>query len=187
MKKVCPNCGSPDINYASLQSGSGEMVGIGLPEKYYCPKCNYCGSVILEMNEKQSKGAKFSGKPYHSHHRSVEAMKPVFTMTLILFMITAAVLLIPKYDIGKELSSVPHETSHSITYLPTQVPDSITGNNYTYTIIEAENTQAVISSINSAIGASNVGFLVPAFFLFFISGIMALMLMNHYRRLKIFE
>jgi hypothetical protein len=189
MKKVCPNCGSSEIDYASLQTGSGEMVGIGLQAKYYCPKCGYCGSVILEMNEKQRNESKFSKQIYHSgHHRSVEAMKPVFTMTLILFMITAVVLLVPKYEINKEPSVVSPDTSHSITYLPVRVSDSIMGGNYTYTIIEAENTQAIISSVDSALGLMNVsGFLVPAFFLFFVSGMITLMIMNHYRRAKIFR
>lgn len=72
---VCPNCGSPEIQYATTSGGTtAGIIGMGVPQLYYCRKCGYQGSVIIETENpaefvKQSAGGHAEGP--------IEAKKPV--------------------------------------------------------------------------------------------------------------
>lgn len=194
-KKVCPNCGSIEIDYASMRSDSGSLVGIGLAEKYYCPNCGYRGSVILKMTPSQIKKHRFSKKPWHSKpgrkegYKSVEVIKPVFITVLLLFFFMAFILMIPRYEIASEQEVFEINQFGSVTYLPDGKEILITeqgeyvkqGQKY------LKVSESSFVYIEDATGLKNVGgFLVPAFFMFFLSGFFILMIYSHWHRVKFF-
>lgn len=193
-KIVCPNCGSPYIEYASLREDSGSLVGIGVPEKYYCPSCGYCGSVILEMTSAQLKKHKFARRVWHEEalrvtRRSAETVKPIFTMVLILFFFAAFTMMIPQYEITKEPAPVNAYSQGSIQYVPVgdevsigESPQTVQYGGTYFTVRESS-----LSYVDRALGLQNVGgFLVPMFFMFFIAGFFALMLYSHWHRVQFF-
>ncbi|MEM0372760.1 MAG: TFIIB-type zinc ribbon-containing protein [archaeon] len=193
-KIVCPNCGSPYIEYASLREESGSLVGIGIPEKYYCPRCGYRGSVVLEMTSEQLKRRRFSKKEWSEHplrvtKRSSEAVKPIFTIMLLLFFFAAFSLMIPRYQILKEPQPVNIYDQGSIQFIPSGDEMSIkeSGQAVKYGELYYSVQSSGLSYVDRALGLQNVGgFLVPMFFLLFIAGFMALMLYSHWHRVQFF-
>lgn len=194
-KIVCPNCGSPYIEYASLRADSGSIIGIGVPEKYYCPSCGYKGPVILEMTNEQLKKHKFNRTPWEEKkmrvdHRSAEAVKPVFTLILILFLFAAVSLMIPRYELTREPNELDLQKIGSIQHVPVGGKITITESDqivdYGGTYYEVQSSY--LSEVDRALGLQNVGgFLVPMFFMFFISGFFALLIYSHWHRVKFFS
>ncbi|MGA2384935.1 MAG: hypothetical protein ABSG33_00190 [Candidatus Bathyarchaeia archaeon] len=45
----CPSCGSPKIKLAT-----GLTIGGLAPKQYYCEKCGYVGTVVMELEEDKS-------------------------------------------------------------------------------------------------------------------------------------
>ncbi|MBI1973361.1 TFIIB-type zinc ribbon-containing protein [Candidatus Micrarchaeota archaeon] len=95
--RVCPNCGSRDIQYASMRQDAPRVfVGIGLPEVYYCPDCGYEGGVVLEMNASSRGKGRFPNKPLRlvtptlPNRPDVETVKPAFTIVVLVFFVFTA-------------------------------------------------------------------------------------------------
>ena len=180
MKKVCPNCGSCEIDYASMRTDSGGVVGIGVSERYYCPDCGYKGSVILEVADDAKCPVR---KPYHEkkRERSAEVLKPVYVMVLLLFLLTAVVLMIPKYDLSKEKIPAKLDVSRSTEGI--YEPRTVTIIDTPVTIIQAEPSK--LEYIDGAMGIK-ADLLVQLFYMFFVTGFIALMICSHWKRVKIF-
>ena len=198
MVKVCPNCGSTNIDYASLEEGSGkEFLGIGLPEKYYCKDCGYTGSVILEVDKRKLKDIKFKKINFKKQHkekarkekkkkhevRKVELMKPVFALTVLFFILTSLVFLTP----------IVKNQQHQGTggFIQTSITQTSKTENQSnpnpYTKYEKTDVSKV-EGISNALGIeSAVGFLTPLFFLFFTIALIILGLSAHWERIKLFE
>lgn len=191
--KVCPNCGSPDIDYASLESDSGkEFLGIGIPEKYYCKNCGYTGSVILEVDKRKLKNIKFKNinfkkktktrrvKIKKHNVRRVELMKPVFVLTVLFFLITSIFFLIP---VIKNNNQMPNSIKIGLS-------ETVKGD---YKNSQNESTYektdiSRVREISNALGLENsVGFLTPLFFLFFTLALIILGFSAHLERLKLFQ
>ena len=198
MVKVCPNCGSTNIDYASLEEGSGkEFLGIGLPEKYYCKDCGYTGSVILEVDRRKLKDIKFKKINFKKQHkekskvkkkkhevRNVELMKPVFVLTVLFFLLTSLVFLSPVVK-----SQNQQGTGGFIQTSITQTSKTNNQKNNTNPYTQYEKTDVTkVKGISNALGIeSAVGFLTPLFFLFFTIALVILGLSAHWERIKIFE
>lgn len=194
--KLCPNCGNSDINYASLESRSGAIVGIGIPEQYYCPRCEYFGSVVVEVPRSQLKKIKFYPKKRIvslSSEKSSSILEPVFVTTLLLFFVVVLFFAIPTYDIFKaetpgtvDLTNIA-STQNNINVNPTRFETNITvAEPLGITYLVARNTSLI--DIDRALGLQNVGgFLVPLFFLFFFTGILFLLVYSHWRRVRFFS
>lgn len=192
---VCPNCGSPRIDYASLRKRSGAILGLGVPEQYYCLRCGYVGSVVVSIPRDKLKKVKFKPKQIKKirTEKTAEILEPVFVGVVLIFLVLAIFLLIPKYDIIKEtevsLNFTPQQMGSvtSIVYVPppTQIEENGGRTAYgTYWVIR----NASISNIDRAFGYENVlGFLTPFFFLFFVLGFLILMIYSHWHRINFFQ
>ena len=104
--KVCPKCGSRELDYASLRKESGALLGLGLPQDYYCTTCGYTGPLILQLSDKEYE--KLSKKGQFRHHRkyqpitvgrhaSPEIIKPAMAVVFIVFLASLVFFTIPKY------------------------------------------------------------------------------------------
>ena len=193
--EICPNCGSEKINYASLETSSGTtFIGIGLPEKYYCKNCGYTGSVILKVDRRKIKKMKFKNFNYkkkkvkHRHTRKPEIMKPILTLTVLFFFITAVLLLFPKHDVSiEETKFIPSDFGMmTIEEMPKGTVISIEPELETITYMTTENKK--IEEIDNALGLENtVGYIIPLFFLFLVTGFLVLGLSAHWKRIKLFN
>ncbi len=181
--KVCPNCGSTNIDYANLEAGAGTgFLGIGLPEKYYCKNCGYTGSVILEIDKRKLKDIKFKNINYKKTKRkkhkvrNPELMKPLFALTALFFIITAVFFLIPEI---KTSSMKPNSITANYSQQGGQtVPET------KYVAGDVEK----IRGVSTATGIEQAtGFLVPLFFMFFTLAIILLGISAHWEKIKIFQ
>jgi len=188
---ICPVCGSRRIDYASLYPESGEIVGLGIPEKYYCPDCGYKGPVAIEVYEKEVKNARkqilkkrIARKKEAPRH--VEILKPVFTVIILLFFITAFAMMIPHYKIkrttpeaiGYNLGTSTELQEYQNTAVKTAAPPIIT--------VDYENSS--MKQISNAIGFPTLAsILFPLFMIFFTAGFLVLMIYSHGKRLEMFS
>lgn len=194
--EVCPHCGSTDVEYASMVEEPGTITGFGLPEKYFCKRCGYRGSVILEMSKNDIRRTNFSKKLWVNKnekidYRSVEIFKPVFITISIVFLITSFMLLVPAYDFSVEpISEINYTQLGSITTLPSgkEIYIMKSGEKYVpYGEKYLKLSESPFTYVENALGLKNVqGFLVPVFFLFFISGLFVLMIYSHWHRIRFF-
>ncbi len=177
---VCPKCGSSNIEYASLDVRSGEIVGLGVPEKYYCRDCGYVGSIAIEIEKtKTGKLKKRKIKARKVKTLTVEELKPVYTAVIILFLIASIGLMLPKYEVKPK--AVQGETITAIMNFskPKEKP-------ITQKLLIAKPSS--IQEISRAIGYPSIsGILLPSFLLVFISGLVVLMLLTYVERLKKFS
>jgi predicted RNA-binding Zn-ribbon protein involved in translation (DUF1610 family) len=204
--KVCPNCGDPNIEYASVMRESAVTItGFGLPEVYYCKNCGYEGSVILEVDKRDLKKIKFPHKIKKikmNDKRSAEIMRPVFVVCILLFFIAAVVFFMPAslaqqpalapenvIIIGDEqiLFDIPTQTQPLIGTIVGEIPVG------DMTRIEAETAEGVyyvyitpddrVVDVQKATGiASITGFMFPLFLIFFVLGMLALMVYSQLTR-----
>ncbi len=100
--QVCPECGSPRLEYASMDTrATGTITGLGAPEVYYCEDCGYEGSIKLEMpvsqldkpqieklKERKTKKETKEGK------KKSDVLKPIFTTVILLFLVAAVLTMI---------------------------------------------------------------------------------------------
>lgn len=191
---VCPNCGNPEIEYASLRKRSGAILGLGVPEQYYCPKCGYMGSVVLSLPRDELKKIKFKPKRLKKirTEKSAEILEPIFIGILLIFLTVSLFLLFPKYEVLKgpeitdnfTLTKIGSVTTVVYIPPPTQIEETKEMPAYgTYLVVK----NASISDIDRAFGYENVlGFLTPLFFLFFLLGFLILMIYSHWHRVKFF-
>jgi len=193
--EVCPNCGSGRIDYASLEASSGtSFLGIGLPEKYYCKNCGYTGSVIIKVDKRKIKKMKFKNFNYKKftpvkerETRKIEVMKPVFTLTVMFFLLIAVLLLFPRYNVTRDAVEFDNNIvgATTITNIPKGTVTSIETESEPVTYITMETRN--IDEIDQALGLENtIGFIVPLFFLFLVIGFSVLALSSHWERLKLF-
>jgi len=182
--RVCPNCGSTNIDYANLETEAGRgFLGIGIPERYYCKDCGYVGSVILEVDRRKLKNMKFKKINYKKQKikrkhriRRTELMKPVFAITALFFIITSVFFLVPEIKTG-------NTSTKWIT-----VNYNATGGQ---TIPEKKYTAGDIEKIREVSTATGIqqttGFLVPLFFMFFTIAIVVLGISAHWERIRLFQ
>lgn len=208
---ICPNCGSPRIDYASLERRSGAIIGIGIPEKYFCKKCGYLGSIVIEVNRNdfrkiKKKFGKVSRKTILKASKSLlrrkqkelraktstEVLKPAFTGTLVVFFVIAIFFLFPRYEVLKgpipENLSATAGSSTIIGISPqermvwTENQTVTTGFNL-YLVIQ--NTSII--DLDRALGIGGLSaFLVPVFFLIFLAALIAIMIFSHWHRVRFF-
>ena len=195
--KVCPNCGSGDINYSSLERDSGDLVGIGISGKYYCQNCGYHGSLILSMSKKgrtQARRAhkfkrKFKEPKLSFHKREHEAIRTVTTLTIVFFLMVTAVLMIPQYDLSGEANQFdpyPFESRSP------DIQETAIGDNELVSLPSGQSYEQVrepsIRAIENALGTGQTtGTLVPLFFLFFVGMVLVLGIFANWHRFQLFR
>lgn len=194
--KLCPNCGNPDIDYASLEQRSGAIIGIGIPEQYYCPRCGYFGSIVVEVPMDELKKVEFHPIKKAIRVRSEKSsaiLEPVFVTTLLIFFTVAFFFILPKYNIlniqpaGFVNLSEMGSTGSNVMIISTSFQENATTfGPLGITYIVASNTSVI--DIDRALGLQNVsGFLVPLFFLFLIVGMLILAVDSHWHRVRFFS
>ncbi len=188
---ICPKCGSRNIDYASLHPESGEIVGLGIPEKYYCSDCGYTGSIIIELDEKNLKTTKVKllKKEWKTRRRRashVEILKPVFAVVILFFLLTTFAMVIPKYKIEKAQPQTNFFEIGSIKGLEQTNKETITSKTTPILVVSVQNSS--ISQVAEAIGFPSIAsFLFPLFLIFFTAGLFILMIYSHGQRLKMFS
>ncbi len=172
---VCPNCGSREIEIASL-TGAG-MVGLGLPEKYYCHNCGYLG-LPLEVTESQYKKLKFTPKKIRKPRmtktlkEAQEFVRVVLVLTVLAFFAFSVFLFMP----GQESTYYPPQ---KITGEPAKQPQ------FTWQAFATPDTEE--QDVSRATGLASVqAFLLPMFLLFFTLGMLAMGIYSHWHRMRLF-
>jgi len=202
MVNVCPNCGSPEIEYASMMRESTiSIAGFGLPEKYYCKGCGYEGSVILEMPADKVGKVKFHNKPVKipmPDKASVEIVKPVFMMVVFLFFAVTVFMAFNPVNFGEEPDQpeyytilgekvLAEEIELPLRDLGTMKMPGIKKEMHFLETAEGELLVAVydvdLIDIGSATGTGMVkGFTFDLFMTIFISGLLVLLIAHHWQR-----
>jgi hypothetical protein len=194
---VCPNCGSPDINYASLERRSGAIIGIGIPEQYYCKNCGYTGSVILEIPKTALKHVNFKRfsrvkrRKRYVDEKSTEVLRPIYVGVLLVFLATALIFMFPTYEVfssyeGQIDITKLASSSERVMVLPTTWGES-QGTAQQPGLIYVAVKNSPLNDIDRALGTGGmVGFLTPLFFLLFLGGFLMLMIASHWHRIRMF-
>lgn len=187
------------------------MIGIGIPEKYFCKKCGYLGSVIIEVSRddfeeiekrfgnisrktilKASKSLLRRRQEQSRAKTSAEVLKPAFTGTILVFFVIAILFLYPRYEVLKgpipENLSVTAGSTTIIGISPqervmwTENQTVATGFNL-YLIIQNSS----IIDLDRALGIGGLSaFLLPLFFLVFLGALIAIMIFSHWHRVRFF-
>ena len=176
MKKtflVCPNCGSRDIEIESL-TGAG-IVGLGLPEKYYCHNCGYSG-IPLEVTESQYKKLEFKPKKVRPPRRTKKVKEAQEFVRTVLVLVFLAFFALSVFIL------LPGQTSPQAQQIRTSPPEG------------TQSWQAFVTGpqeeqdVSRATGLAMVqAFLLPVFLLFFTLGLLALGIYSHWHRMLLFQ
>lgn len=201
--KVCPNCGSAEIEYASLDKRSGTLVGLGIPEKYFCKNCGYEGGVILEIDKSKLKKIKFPHKKFASFRGpQFDFAKPILIFCLFAFIMASLFLVMPRQK--TTVSSFETGPENITVKVGNQNFDILYGTKSTITgtipnggiTIESRPTETGMeikiitlnetNLLQEVAGLNNItGWLVYMLLIFFVIGITAiLMYMNWHKVLK---
>ncbi len=191
--EVCPNCGSPRVEYAATEARSGALLGIGIPEQYYCKDCGYTGSIILEVPKSAIGNINFrrirKGRSMPIGPKSTEVLKPIYTAVLLVFMFTIFLFLIPRYEVlsgysGQSTSQLGTSTTQIVTiptaYKQNQPASQAPGVSYIAV------KESALDYVDRALGSDIGTFVVPLFFILFLSGFIMLMIASHWYRIRMF-
>jgi uncharacterized integral membrane protein len=188
-----------------MRDSTAAIAGLGLPEEYYCKKCGYQGSIILEVDRKSWRKGKytFRTRPYVPpklwDKKTVELAKPVFSVMMLLFFAVLVLLVIPmskvenpvikqigSYQViptldGEKVPLVLGSTLATPLNYPTLplFSKEIAGLTNTYW---TAGGNATMSPLERAIGINVLGFVFPLFITFFMIGILAILIYSHLHR-----
>lgn len=195
--KVCPNCGSPEIEYASLDKRSGSIIGFGIPEKYFCKDCSYTGSVILEVDSARLKKMKFPKKKMNPYKLKYDAAtKPILIFCLFAFVLASIFIAMPRQKIttssfetgagnlsitiGDKSYDILYGTKSTVTGAVGNAQITITGEpkgNGMQITIKTMNETSLLEEMS---GISSVtGWLVSVLLMFSIFGILFMLYLTH--------
>lgn len=198
--KVCPDCGSPEIEYASMAAAARTVRGFGLPEVYYCQKCGYEGPLIIEAEKKYLADIKFKKvpvkyEPLHPIH--AERYKPIFMICVLLFFMVSVFFFFPKtapaaapeffefqgqkiiisfgeLDLLRLLGS-----TQTLPFVGSVTFEKSSG----VGVLEYRISNTTVLDIGRATGLSGmIGFVFPVFIVFLLIALIVVMLHSHWRR-----
>ncbi len=197
--QICPECGSPRIEYASLDTrATGTITGLGAPEVYYCKDCGYEGSIKLKVpvdqlkeHQKEKLSQKKRSKTKEKKKKA-DALKPIFTLTVLLFL-AAAVL----------TATVGRRSTEAATGAVNQTNYPMIQENPLYQLNQTEGTgetpekkitgggygnQTSLKMVSRGTGLEEVtGYLFPMFVIFFSIGIFSYMIWTYGHKLEHFQ
>jgi|GEM_PF-1719938 len=189
--QVCPDCGSPRLEYASMDTRSVKtIIGLGAPNKYYCKDCGYEGSVKLEapvseIEEMRPKDSKTQERERIERERegkkapeTPSVLKPISIILILGFLITAVFVALtpirrealPYY--GGEPETLTNETLN----LTEEREDPY--------LREPWEEHPETEPVRRATGIQMVtGFLVPLLIIFFLVGLLVYLIWYYANRL----
>ncbi|MEM3412069.1 MAG: TFIIB-type zinc ribbon-containing protein [archaeon] len=178
--KVCPNCGSTEIEYASLDKRSGEFVGIGVPQKYFCKNCGYTGSVIIETKKY------FRRKPkildYEAKTWEKSSISRIFVFSILFFLAASLVFLGYQKETSTEkvegllkILNVSEPKQGSLTILPMQKGYLVYKETGEKLYVPAKAIPWYLSTTSFGYGAF-LDIFIPFFFMFFVAGLIAFLI-----------
>ncbi|MFW5902335.1 MAG: hypothetical protein ACOCTT_00395, partial [archaeon] len=181
--KVCPKCGSPRIDFASMNTKSiGTVIGLGTPNKYYCKDCGYEGLIRIEASAEEIERMKDETRKRLRKEEKIKRkktpliLKPLSIVLILGFLITA--IFIAMNPIGTETSS----------YIPIgqrmeEEPLNVTEEKEANLMEEPYDIYPETESIRRATGITIIGFLVPLFIIFFLIGLLVYLIWYYLERI----
>ena len=193
---VCPNCGSEQIDYSSLTIGSTKtIIGLGIPEMYFCPDCGYEGPVIMEIDQKHLKEVHFPRKKFKARKfdkHSADILKPIFTIVILVFVLITALAFIPNNNTryySEDLTPLPDnylDGKEVVEFHLAEMPQFdgavlVEKIDTGETIIEVQEPEP--PELDVKLGTESVhSFIWPLFMTIFVIGFIGLMIAKHYER-----
>lgn len=179
-----------------MDKRSGAIVGLGIPQQYFCKDCGYTGSIILEVPKSAVHVIDFKRirrrRNTPVHERSTEILRPIYTTVLLIFAFAAVLFLIPKYEVFSSYDGTVDISKLGSSYQPIYtVPTTVSENQPAVQqpgISYISVRESAINDLDRAMGGSGVlGFTTPLFFLLFIAGFLMLMIASHWYRIRMFS
>lgn len=192
--KLCPNCGNPEIEYASLHKEAPQgFVGLGLPAVYFCQRCGYEGELIIETDAATAKKLKF--KPVKQTYapkcaQHLDVLKPVIIYCIILFLISSGFLVV---TLNNATASAQNQNSNqgfivglreltqlgSLTDSPIMsIAQLIIG----HQLITTNEGQVVLRDLDRSIGINAAGWLLSFLIAVLMIVFLILLIAHHWER-----
>lgn len=180
--QVCPKCGSPRIDYASMDTRSVRtVIGLGTPNKYYCKDCGYEGMIKIKTSidgaERIKEDArKKKAKEKEEKKKTPVILKPLSIILIIGFLITAIFIAMtpietettPYIPFGRSIEEEPLNLTEEESDL----------------LEEPLEAQPDTEPVRRATGITIIGFLVPMFIIFFLVGLLVYMIWYYMERIS---
>lgn len=190
--QVCPECGSPRLEYASMDTRSTKTItGLGAPEVYYCKDCGYEGSVKLEMpiNQLEEKDIdkikrRTTDKSYKKK-RKPDVLKPIFSTVIVLFLVAAVFTALSGVGRSNTLDKTskigyPQYTSNFSTQEK--------GGEDRQIVSEGPENQTGLQMVSRGSGiGKTTSFLFPIFIIFLFLGLFSYMIWTYGYRIQHFQ
>lgn len=198
--QACPKCGSPRLNYASMETGAtGTITGLGAPGVYYCKDCGYEGSIKLhipvnELNKDQIKKIK-KRKPKKKTakgKKKSDIMKPIFVTSILLFLVAATLATLSgAFPIASSRTPIDRTGFPEIEETPTNLTNVTQETIYPEEPAitpEAHENYSELAAISRGAGIeTTVGLVFPIFIIFFFIGLFVYMIWFYGYKLEHFE
>lgn len=193
--QVCPDCGSPRLEYASMDTrATGTITGLGAPEVYYCKNCGYEGSIKVEMpisqlSEEKIEKIKKKKRVDKEKKKKPDILKPIFTTVIILFLIAA---ILTAFVGNRGQTQEPEDTINVQGYPQYTINDSknLKDSNYTggSRIAESPGNQTSLKMVSRGTGIEEAtGFFLPMFIIFLFIGLFTYMIWSYGHRIEHFK